>query len=414
MQLNERLEKAWFSEGRYRNTYQRLTFTENGLEIGNGTVVVKLARDEWDRPALAVDGEEERILALLSVAWEKPIPDWVIDHFRSASRALSKGEITQAYIHIAYTGLQPLMPDPETLRLLFFAEGFLDAGISGNEIRKAWGLGESNVFPQFRLHSSRRLRKDENFEQKHPRTPEGCTGGGEFCDSAGALFEKAEPPNNLPKDQLENWNKFKDALKARKDLTDTERYAYLKTFGWEGGMKLDPNGGGDGIPSKAGITETTLPNLGIGTGNVNNLTMDQVINGYKAISAGLMKNKETGLKLDDLGNPKVAAQCFDTYFQLSLTSSTNVVQNAINDTIKQATDTDKKRYPLEPIEVETVKKDENGKTTYQPTIGKADRTAIQRLVKAGLGKKLQQALADRRAVVTGKNGSNGERYSGYQ
>jgi len=205
--LNERIEKAWLSEGRYRNTYQRLTFTENGLEIGNGTVVVKLARDEWDRPALVIDGEEERILALLSVAWEKPIPDWVIDHFRSAGRALSKGEITQAYIHIAYTGLQPLMPDPETLRLLFFAEGFLDAGISGNEIRKAWGLGKYN--------------------QNH--YPSGSRQGGQFAPKDGGSSDNRQKP--IPQGNIILASAQADDTNAKKErfvdahLADAQRIA---------------------------------------------------------------------------------------------------------------------------------------------------------------------------------------------
>jgi len=152
--------KAWANEGRYRDTHRALTFTKRGLEIGNGTVVVKYTRDDWNRRILCIDGQEELILVLLSVAWDQPMPDGIIEHFHSASRAFSKGELSLAHIHLAYTGLQPLEADEETLRLLFMAEGFLRAGVPGNEIRKAWGLGKSTAFPQPRWTTSRRLRKE--------------------------------------------------------------------------------------------------------------------------------------------------------------------------------------------------------------------------------------------------------------
>jgi cell wall-associated NlpC family hydrolase len=168
MDLQDRLEKAWADEGRYRETHRTLTFTKRGLEIGNGTVVVKYSRDDWKRRILWIDGQEERILALLSVAWDQPMPDGIIEHFHSASRAFSKGELSLAHIHLAYTGLQPLEADEETLRLLFMAEGFLRAGVPGNEIRKAWGLGWSNF---------------HKFNPNH--YPAGDSRGGQFAPKDG-------------------------------------------------------------------------------------------------------------------------------------------------------------------------------------------------------------------------------------
>ena len=124
MDLQDRLEKAWADEGRSRDTHRTLTFTKRGLEIGNGTVVVKYTRDDWNRRILCIDGQEERILTLLSVARDQPMPDGIIEHFHSASRALSKGELSLASIHLAYIGLQPLEADEETLRLLNELEQF--------------------------------------------------------------------------------------------------------------------------------------------------------------------------------------------------------------------------------------------------------------------------------------------------
>jgi len=92
MSLHEHLEKAWLAEGRFRTTHRTLTFTDQGLELGNGTLLVKYIQDDWDRRSLDIDGQEERILALLSVAWDHPMPDGILQHFHSASRALAKGE----------------------------------------------------------------------------------------------------------------------------------------------------------------------------------------------------------------------------------------------------------------------------------------------------------------------------------
>ncbi|HVI51658.1 MAG TPA: hypothetical protein VM661_10645 [Candidatus Sulfotelmatobacter sp.] len=77
MSLHTYLKKAWTEEGRFRTTHRSLTFTDQGLEIGNGTLLVKYIHDEWDRPTLDIDGQEERILALLSVAWGSPMPDGI-------------------------------------------------------------------------------------------------------------------------------------------------------------------------------------------------------------------------------------------------------------------------------------------------------------------------------------------------
>ena len=42
--MHERLQKAWLAEGRYRTTHRTLTFTDQGLELGKGTLLVKFIR----------------------------------------------------------------------------------------------------------------------------------------------------------------------------------------------------------------------------------------------------------------------------------------------------------------------------------------------------------------------------------
>lgn len=49
MHLHERLEKAWLTQGRFHHTHCALTFTDRGLELGNGTLVTPLIKDAYGR-----------------------------------------------------------------------------------------------------------------------------------------------------------------------------------------------------------------------------------------------------------------------------------------------------------------------------------------------------------------------------
>jgi len=67
-----------------------MTITEAGLVLGVGTVLAKRCTDCWGRPSLAIDGNEERLLALLSVAHGRAVDPRVIDHIRRAGRSYAQ------------------------------------------------------------------------------------------------------------------------------------------------------------------------------------------------------------------------------------------------------------------------------------------------------------------------------------
>ncbi|HVI51657.1 MAG TPA: hypothetical protein VM661_10640 [Candidatus Sulfotelmatobacter sp.] len=117
--------------------------------------------------------------------------------------------MAQAGIHLAYTGLQPLERDPDRLWRLFAAEGFLDAGVSGNEIRKAWGLGRSVAFPQPRRTPSRQLRKGND---KHYPGGMGQQSG-EFAPKDGTSGAYGE---NVDKEYIRQ--KVVDALQGKQAI----------------------------------------------------------------------------------------------------------------------------------------------------------------------------------------------------
>jgi hypothetical protein len=105
-----------------------VSITDDGLVFGAGSVLAKQTIDASGRRLLAVDGNEERILALLTAAYGRPIDPAVIDHIRRASLAYNRGETCLALIHLAHTGL-PRLDDEKTCSYrLFVAETVLDAG----------------------------------------------------------------------------------------------------------------------------------------------------------------------------------------------------------------------------------------------------------------------------------------------
>lgn len=84
--------------------HRSLTITSAGLALGTGTVLARMKRD-GPPYQLAIDGEEERILALLSVAFDKSVSTRAIGNLRRASEQWSRGDKCLAHIHLAHAGV---------------------------------------------------------------------------------------------------------------------------------------------------------------------------------------------------------------------------------------------------------------------------------------------------------------------
>lgn len=93
------LRKAWAERARSSPLTFFMTFTDEGLVFGAGTVLAKRRPDR----ALALDGEEERILALLAVAYGRSVSPQVIGNIRRATREWANGDNCLAHIHLALT-----------------------------------------------------------------------------------------------------------------------------------------------------------------------------------------------------------------------------------------------------------------------------------------------------------------------
>jgi hypothetical protein len=106
-----------------------LHIDDKGLFLGAGTLIASMIADELSAPVLAIDGEEERILALLSLAFRKPIPIVALKFVKRASAQWAKGERALAHFELAYARL-PRFETREDARALFYADELVKLGVS--------------------------------------------------------------------------------------------------------------------------------------------------------------------------------------------------------------------------------------------------------------------------------------------
>lgn len=112
MPSTEKMQEAWAARLRTAPIEPVMALTEAGLVLGAGTVLAEHSANRWGPPVLAIGGNEERILALLAVAYGRAIEPTVIDNIRRASEHSARGEVALAAIHLARAGL-PRLSDPK-------------------------------------------------------------------------------------------------------------------------------------------------------------------------------------------------------------------------------------------------------------------------------------------------------------
>src|SRR5262245_61572486 len=87
---------------------------------GAGTLVV--AADAARRLS-SLKGQEARVLALLSAAYNRAVPPSVLGNIERAANSWREGDDSLAYIHLAHAGLPELQDSREAARRLFLADG---------------------------------------------------------------------------------------------------------------------------------------------------------------------------------------------------------------------------------------------------------------------------------------------------
>ncbi len=137
-------------------------WTTSGLALGMGTILAQTVR-----------GQEERVLALLSVAFDKAWPPSILDALTRAQGAWREGKIAESAMHIALANFPRLVGEPSGYRL-YVAACLLDrAFITPFDLMKIRDLDTSGI---------EALRK---YSPDQPRVPGGAAGGGQWTSDGG-------------------------------------------------------------------------------------------------------------------------------------------------------------------------------------------------------------------------------------
>lgn len=155
--LVERLRKEWHARAHVVPINCAPSFTSDGLVMGAGTVLV---------PAIAarrlqdLEGQEARVLALLSAAYGRVVMPSVLDSIERAAKRWGRGEDCLALIHLALAGLSRPEDRHEAARRLFMVDGLMKAGVTPHAVLQVldYGLGNGSFV---------------RYDPAQPRVPEG-------------------------------------------------------------------------------------------------------------------------------------------------------------------------------------------------------------------------------------------------
>ncbi|MGB6176258.1 MAG: hypothetical protein WBF43_07955, partial [Methylocella sp.] len=132
----ERFEHAFLARRKQRPPSRSLAFTEAGLVLGAGTVVAPMSRDGgW---TLDLSGED-RILALLAVAFSGQVNPAVLAKLRRAAEVWAQGDKSLAQILLEYLRLPKLKSEEQAFGL-FLADRLIASGLSPRDLCEALGF----------------------------------------------------------------------------------------------------------------------------------------------------------------------------------------------------------------------------------------------------------------------------------
>jgi len=166
-----RFEQAFLALRKQRPPSRSLVFTEAGLMLGAGTPISPMRRDGEGVETLYLSGED-RILALLTVAFSAPVNAALLIKLRHASKLWELGDKSLAQIYLEHLRLPKLETEEQAFRL-FLADHLIASGYSPRGLCKVLG---------FDLPKG--LRK---FDSDQPRDDHGrWTSGGGGGDAGSA------------------------------------------------------------------------------------------------------------------------------------------------------------------------------------------------------------------------------------
>ena len=186
-QVIARIQKRWHDEVRFRGLRAGMSLEPEGVVLGAQTVLAKRLHDG------SLEGEDARILTLLSVAYGNPIDPSVIGAVRRASKHARAGDEGMASMHIALVPLPRLSDPSDAARRLFIADGLMEDGVSPRDI---WTALDFDPAPLDAL--------EKEYNPAQPRVPAGSgRPSGEWAQE-GAGSEAADAAEDVAS-ELSEW-----------------------------------------------------------------------------------------------------------------------------------------------------------------------------------------------------------------
>lgn len=129
MRADGSLQKIWDERLQSRPFYASVELTDNGLMFGAGTQLAPLRKGNSGACGLDLGRDGDRVLALLAVAYRRPVYFDILRHVEGASTEWQRGDKALANIRLAYARL-PRFERREDAYPLFLAASLLKAGFS--------------------------------------------------------------------------------------------------------------------------------------------------------------------------------------------------------------------------------------------------------------------------------------------
>jgi hypothetical protein len=177
----DQLRRDWEARVRTVSIEPAPGITDAGLVLGAGTVLARRITGRQGRSALAIDGNEERILALLAVAYGRAVEAETISAIRRASEQYARGEIALALIHLARAGLPGLADPKDAARRLFIGDALLQDRLTPRDLLEMSGIDPCGMD-----------WVEKDFNPNEPRIPPGNgIESGEWTDDNGSSVTPA-------------------------------------------------------------------------------------------------------------------------------------------------------------------------------------------------------------------------------
>jgi hypothetical protein len=186
--LHEQLRNAWHARKCFVPISPVLNLTPEGLALGAGTVLVPA---DGPHRLKSFEGQEARVLALLSAAYGRAIAPSVLGNIERAAKAWGEGDDCLAYIHLAHARLPELRDPAEAARRLFIVDGFMKSGTSPRAVFEALHFGAAYIDAVEKL-----------FNPDQPRVPAGSgRTSGEWTDSGATGGDDAAQPGRAGQEE---------------------------------------------------------------------------------------------------------------------------------------------------------------------------------------------------------------------